>query len=118
MCVRGRIMSKWSARAVYDSIVSNHRDPAVLAKDGNTFELHIYPLTSGSTRKIKLALITPTMWLGSSAAAELPLKMLMDNKADLKPLHIVFKVAEKVWGEPTIAELPMQTLGDWKDSAG
>ncbi|MBN1448069.1 MAG: hypothetical protein JXA28_09070 [Bacteroidetes bacterium] len=118
ICVRGRIMSTWSARAVYDSIVQSHRDPAFLAKDGNTFELHVYPLTSGSTRKIKLVFITPTMWLGNTAAAELPLKMLMDNNAYLKPLHIVFKVVEKVWGEPTIAELPMQPFGDWKDSAG
>ncbi|MDT8324985.1 MAG: VIT domain-containing protein, partial [Bacteroidota bacterium] len=118
ICVRGRIMSTWSARAVYDSIVSSHRDPAFLAKDGNTFELHIYPLTSGSTRKIKLVFITPTMWLGRNAAAELPLKLLMDNNADRKPLHIVFKVAEKVWGEPTITELPMERFGDWKDSAG
>ena len=118
ICVRGRILSTWSARAIYDSIVQSHRDPAFLAKKGNIFELHIYPLTSGSTRKIKLVFITPTMWLGSNAAAELPLKMLMDNKADLKPLRILFKVAEKVWGEPTIAELPMQQFGDWKDSAG
>ncbi len=118
ICVRGRIMSTWSARAVYDSIVQSHRDPAFLAKSGTTFEMHVYPLTSGSTRKIKLVFITPTIWLGSTAAAELPLKMLMDNNAYLKPLHLVFKVAEKVWGEPTIAELPMQPFGDWKDSAG
>jgi hypothetical protein len=118
ICVRGRIMSTWSARAVYDSIVSSHRDPAFLAKDGNIFELHIYPLTSGSTRKIKLVFITPTIWVGSSAAAELPLKMLQDNNADMKPLRIMFKVAENVWGEPTIAELPLQPFGDWVDSAG
>ncbi len=118
ICVRGRIMSTWSARAVYDSIVSSHRDPAFLAKDGSTFELHIYPLASGSTRKIKLMFITPTIWLGNTAAAELPLKLLMDNNADLKPLHLVFKVAEKVWGEPTIEELPTESFGDWKDSAG
>lgn len=118
ICVRGRIMSTWSARAVYDSIVQSHRDPAFLAKAGSTFELHIYPLQSGATRKIKLVFITPTMWVGHTAAAELPLKMLLDNNAVMKPLRIVFKVAEKVWGEPTIAELPMQAFGDWIDSVG
>ncbi|MCB2204602.1 T9SS type A sorting domain-containing protein [bacterium] len=118
ICVRGRIMSTWSARAVYDSIVQSHRDPAFLAKEGNIFELHVYPLTSGSTRQLKLMFITPTLWMGKSAAAELPLKMLMDNNADLKPLNIMFKVADKVWGEPTITELPMQSFGAWTDSAG
>ncbi|MBE0642745.1 MAG: hypothetical protein IH600_01565 [Bacteroidetes bacterium] len=118
ICVRGRILSTWSARAVYDSIVQSHRDPAFLAKAGTTFELHVYPLTSGSTRKLKLVFITPTLWVGNTAAAELPLKMLLNNNAEMKPLHILFKVAEKVWGEPTIAELPMQPFGDWKDSAG
>lgn len=118
ICVRGRILSTWSARAIYDSIVQSHRDPAFLAKAGSTFELHVYPLTSGSTRKIKLVFITPTLWLGNTAAAELPLKMLLDNNAYMKPLRILFKVAEKVWGEPTIAELPMQQFGDWQDSAG
>jgi hypothetical protein len=118
ICVRGRIMSTWSARAVYDSIVQSHRDPAFLAKTGNTFELHVYPFTSGSTRKIKLIFITPTLWLGSNAAAELPLKMLLDNNAGVRPLRLLFKVAEKVWGEPSVAELPAQPFGNWKDSAG
>ena len=118
ICVRGRILSTWSARAIYDSIVQSHRDPAFLAKAGSIFELHVYPMTSGSTRKLKLVFITPTMWLGSSAAAELPLKLLLDNNAQMKPLRIVFKVAEKVWGEPRIAELPTQAFGEWTDSAG
>ncbi|MDX9758231.1 MAG: hypothetical protein RBU27_03640 [Bacteroidota bacterium] len=97
-------MSAWSARAVHDSIVQSYRGPAFLAQAGNIFALHVYPLASGSTRKFMLVFITPTMWLGNTAVAELPLKLLQDNNAEVKPLRSVFNMAENVWGEPTVCE--------------
>lgn len=112
------ILDTWKARAIYDSIVNRKRDPAFLSKTGNTYELHIYPLASGSYRKVRLNFITPTRWLGTEGAAELPLKMLKANNALKKPLQVMFREAQPIWGTPTITELPLQTFTGMRDTSG
>lgn len=115
---QGKILSTWAARKIYDSIVSKHRDPAFLTKNGNIYELHVYPLVPGSFRKIMLNFITPSLWLGKNGTAELPLKMLKDNNAQKKPLQLLFRVVEPTWGNPLIAEMPGQLFGPSTDSIG
>ena len=110
------MLDTWKARSIYDSIVSKHRDPAFLAKNGNIYELHIYPLVSGNFRKIKLNFITPTRWLGNEGVAELPLKMLKDNNATQKPLDILFREIDSLWGKPYFKELGEQTFYNYKDT--
>lgn len=116
--MQAKMLDTWKARAIYDSIVSRKRDPAFLSKNGNIYELHIYPLASGSFRKIKLNFITPTRWFGTDGAAELPLKLLKDNSASKKPVQIIFRQVERIWGEPVVQELPSQTFINLKDSVG
>ena len=115
---QGKILPTWTARHVYDSIVSKHRDPAFLSKSGSLYELHIYPLVSGSIRKIQLNFITSTLWLGKNGSAQLPLKMLKDNYAQIKPLQLLFRVVQPIWGNPSFQELPGQVFGLSKDSIG
>jgi hypothetical protein len=112
------MLDTWTARSIYDSIVSKHRDPAFLSKNGNLYELHIYPLISGRFRKIKMNFITPTRWLGKDGVAELPLKMLQDNNTQTKPLNILFREVHELWGQPAIKELPQQVFGDFRDTSG
>jgi hypothetical protein len=111
-------MDTWTARSIYDSIVSMKRDPAFLTKKGNQYELHIYPLESGKLRKIKLNFITPTRWVGSTAATELPLLMLKSNNNAVKPLEVLFRTKQDMWGEAGINESPDQTFKFLKDTAG
>ena len=111
------MMDTWTARAIYDSVVSNKRDPAFLAKDGNQYELHIYPLTSGSYRKAKLNFITPTKWSGEHATAPLPFAMLNSNNAAAKPLDILFRRTEDVWGTPRVLEADVDFV-DFQDAKG
>ncbi|MBL0177483.1 MAG: T9SS type A sorting domain-containing protein [Ignavibacteria bacterium] len=112
------MLDTWRARAIYDSITSSLHDPAFLAKRGDIYELHIFPLVSGSVRKIKLNFITPTRWLGKLGVAELPLQMLSDNNAAKKPLDVLFRVVEPVWGKPSISELPNANFTGLKDTNG
>lgn len=112
------MLDTWTARAIYDSIVAVKRDPAFLTKTGNQYELHVYPLLSGSFRKIKLNFITPTQWRGTQATASLPLPLLLANNAAKKPLDILFRTQERVWGQPSILEKPdliFQTRPDTLD---
>jgi len=112
------MLDTWTARSIYDSIVSKHRDPAFLSKNGNIYELHIYPLISGKFRKIKMNFITPTRWLGKDGVAELPLKMLKDNNAQIKPVHVLFREVHEICGQPAIKELPQQEFGEFRDTSG
>lgn len=108
----------WTARQIYDSIVVRKHDPAFLAKNGSTYELHIYPLISGQTRKTRINYIVPTQWLGDTGIAQLPYAMLSGNNAQTRPVQIVFKEKENVWGTPSIHELPLLVSKPVLDSAG
>jgi hypothetical protein len=104
--MQARMLSTWAARHIYDSIVTMKRDPAFLSKEGNQYELHIYPLTPGSYRKIKINFITPTKWYSNQAIAEFPIRFLNANNASVKPLEILYRYREDVWGTPKLQEIP------------
>ncbi len=116
--MKAKMFDTWTARHIYDSIVVRGHDPAFLAKNGDTYELHIYPLVSGLFRKAKLNFISPTRWIGNSGSAELPLQFLKANNATTKPLEILFREQVEIWGSPAIAELPQLTFKRVVDTAG
>jgi hypothetical protein len=116
--IKARMYDTWTARHMYDSIVARRYDPAFLAKNGNTYELHVYPLVSGQFRKIKLNFISPTRWIGKNGTAELPLRLLKDNNAQVKPLQILFREQEDLWGSPSISELPELSFIRTIDTSG
>ena len=102
--MQAQMFDTWSARSVYDSIVATKYDPAFLTKTGSQYELKIYPLKSGSRRKVKISYTVPTTWLGEKASTQLPLKLLQSNNSETKPLEILFRTQKDVWGIPKIVE--------------
>jgi len=110
------ILDTWKARAIYDSIVAMKRDPAFLAKKGDQYELHVYPLKAGSSRKIKLNFITPTQWLGKQATAELPFRFLNASNNTVKPLEILFRSKEDIWGQPSVKEFTGEKFSNLQDT--
>ena len=112
------LLDTWTARAIYDSIVVFKRDPAFLTKEGNQYELHIYPLSPGGQRRIKINFITPTKWFGKTATAEIPLKFINSNNASVKPLEVFFKESDNVWGNPSLLELPEANFQQFVDTLG
>lgn len=116
--MQARMFDTWTARGIYDSIVGTKYDPAFLAKTGSQFELRIYPLKSGSYRKVKITFIVPTKWYGNKAVTELPLEMLLANNASQKPLEILFRVQRDIWGSPSIVESPQNKFIEFVDTLG
>ncbi len=116
--MKATVLDVWTARAVYDSIVQKRHDPAFLSQNGSQYELHIYPLSSGSYRKIKLNFISPTQWMGNQATAQLPFLMLRSNNAPTRPLDIMFRTQEPIWGQPVLLEQPENEFGPLADSLG
>jgi hypothetical protein len=112
------MLNTWRARAIYDSITSSLHDPALLQKTGDLYELHVFPLVSGSVRRVKLTFLTPTRWVGKQGYAELPLSLLKGNNAATKPVDVQFRYVEPVWGTPTLTEFPGLAFTPLKDSLG
>jgi hypothetical protein len=116
--MKGIVLDVWTGRHIYDSIVVRKKDPAFLVKSGSHYTLKIYPLVSGKRRKVKINFIAPTRWIGDSATAELPLALLKANTATTKPVRVLFKTGQNVWGIPTIKELPLLQVKSTFDSLG
>ncbi|MBK6680389.1 MAG: hypothetical protein IPG53_10355 [Ignavibacteriales bacterium] len=111
-------LDTWTARSIYDSIVSMKRDPAFLSKKGNQYELHVYPLVSGSIRKIKLNYLVPVNFINNRSLTEIPIKFLQSNNNALKPLKILFRSKDNLWGEPNVYELPGEVFSFIADTMG
>ncbi len=111
-------LDTWTARAIYDSIVSMKKDPAFLSKKGNQYELHVYPLVSGSVRKIKLNYLVPVNFINNRSLTEIPIKFLQSNNNTLKPLKILFRSKGNLWGEPNVYELPGEVFSFIADTMG
>ncbi len=116
--VKAKMFDTWTARHIYDSIVVHRHDPAFLAKNGNSYELHIYPLVSGQFRKIRMNFITPTSWTGNSGFADMPLSFLQASNSTTKPVQLLFRDEEDVWGSPYVRELPNISSERTVDTAG
>ncbi|MCK6614653.1 MAG: T9SS type A sorting domain-containing protein [Ignavibacteriaceae bacterium] len=116
--MKGIILDTWTARGIYDSIVAMKRDPAFLTKRGNQYELKIYPLISGHTRKIKMNIIIPTRWDSANAFAELPLKYLTASGGATLPADLLFRQRLPQWGTPGIPEIPEAVFNPLADTMG
>ncbi len=116
--VQAKMFSTWTARHIYDSIVVTRHDPAFLAKNGNAYELDVYPLASGQFREARIDFISPTQWIGNSGYAELPLSFWKNNNNPVKPVQVFFKEENDIWGVPSIRELPQLSFGSPVDSGG
>jgi len=85
------MMERRSGQHIYDSLSVTKIDPAFLKKDGDQYELHVYPLSSGHTRKVKINFITPAKFSGLTASCEMPLAFLKSS-AGTTPVNFMFRL--------------------------
>ncbi len=114
------MMDRWRAKAIYDSILPRLViDPALLIKTGAQYELHVYPLTSASYRKVKINYLAPVEWNNQQARVELPLGLLNANNTPYdKPLKILFRTRRPIWGEPSLEGVEGITFQSRRDTMG
>jgi hypothetical protein len=116
--MQGVMMNTWKARSIYDSIVVKKHDPALLTVNADQYDLQIYPLLPGGSRRVKITFITPTTWFGNTASAVAPLSLLKSNNSTIKPLQVFFKVTSDVWGVPSLIEIPQANFQNFVDTLG
>ncbi len=100
------IIQQWRAQEIYDSITSFKRDPAFLKVSNNQYDLCIYPLESGSYRKVKINYIAPTKFIGKAPCVDISYKFLACDNNTTTPLKILLRQHNNLWGNPKIPELP------------
>ncbi len=116
--MRGQIMDRWQASNIYEGIVKRRRDPALLLKNGNgQYELRVYPLKGGSSRRVKVTWLEPAIWTENSVSAQLPTQLLQVSNTPLAQLQFMFWPA-KTWWSPRIPALPSLRFHTTTDSSG
>lgn len=113
--IQAKIMDRWTATSIYESIVQRRRDPSILTKVGpRNYELNIYPLMGNQTRKIKLTYLTTTQWSAESVLAQLPVQLL-NLSARAVPLTLIYW-PNQIWKTPGIEEAPTLKFNPGYDS--
>ena len=116
--VQSKIMDRWTASAIYESIVKRRRDPSVLYKDySNNYQLRVYPLSGTSSRKVKVSYLTRNDWTGKSVISPLPVHIIRASK------YLPQNVAVSCWptnvgSKPSILETPDLTGTPQTDTSG
>lgn len=90
--VQSRLLDRWSAWQIYESIVKRRWDPSVLYKDwSNYYHLQVYPLMGNDSRKVRMTFLVPMKWTSRNASCPLPLDMLANSKIPVDKLTILVK---------------------------
>ncbi|MBD3320016.1 MAG: hypothetical protein GF350_02870 [Chitinivibrionales bacterium] len=106
------------AREIYDSVTSFKRDPAFLNVTNNQYELRIYPLQSGSFRKVKIRFIVPVRYIGMEAHVDLPLRFLKSDNSLQTPLQLLVRTDINSPHDISIMELPGMKFSPMSDTLG
>jgi vault protein inter-alpha-trypsin-like protein/flagellar hook capping protein FlgD len=113
--IRAQILDKWTAAAIYDTIVNRRQDPSILFKRGQgRYELNIFPMAGDESRKVKITYLAPTQWNSNKIISALPTNLLQTSKYDISNFHLLTWLDEQ-WENPEIIEfpnIPFQSLSD------
>lgn len=102
--MQAKIIKKSTARHIYDSITSFKRDPAFLNVVDEQYELRVYPLESGKTRKIKMTMMSEIQHIGTVANIYTPCNFLRSNNNSTTRLRILFRYDNRLTYVPKILE--------------
>ena len=116
--VQSKIMDRWTASTIYESIVKRRRDPSVLYKDySNYYQLRVYPLPGTKRRTVKISYLTKNHWTGKSAISPLPVHILRASKY-LPTAFAIRSYPANTSVEPYIPESPGLTGTLQTDTSG
>ncbi|HEY3373036.1 MAG TPA: VIT domain-containing protein, partial [Prolixibacteraceae bacterium] len=100
--VHAKLMDKWTASSIYESIVKRRRDPSIIMKHSATqYELRVFPMAGNETRKVKITYLMPTTWNKTQVVSQIPTAIV--NTSYYKPA--VFPIVtwtDATWTNPQI----------------
>ncbi len=101
--VQAEVLDISKARQTYEDIVDRNRDPSILYSKGNSnYQIRIFPLFKGETRKIKITYLCPTDWDSESITTWLPTSILQTGSEPLDKVRIIH-IPNSDWQNPQIS---------------
>ena len=91
-----------NAIETYEDIVDRNRDPSILyKKEISNYQIRIYPLTSGESRKIKISYLCPAEWTNEEVSTWIPTEIFTTSNFPLEHAKIITIDNEK-WLNPRL----------------
>ena len=88
--IRAKILDKWTAGRIYEDIVDRRQDPSILYKLGpNRFQLRVYPLFAGDSRKLKITYLVPNFWTSEKVLSTMPSHILNLSNAPIEDAKLL-----------------------------
>jgi len=101
--IQGKLIDRWSASEIYEDIVNRRRDPSILYKQWEgQYQLRVYPMKKGETRKVKITYLVPVDWSGGQVECPIPSDLLMTSSTD-PDLHVL-TWDEAGFGQPSFSD--------------
>lgn len=114
--IRGKIMDKWTAAAIYEDIVRRRRDPSILYKrEAGNYELRIFPMAGNESRKVKITYLAPTQWTRDKVFSALPTNLLRTSFYPVAKFYLLTWL-DSDWQNPSLAEFPNIQFTSYNDS--
>ncbi len=101
--LQAKIIDRWSASRVYESIVNRRRDPSILYKNWQTsYELRIFPMAAKESRKVKLSFLLPANWNKKSVNTSFFSSNLLLSKYPIENIEVNAKLSSE-WKNPALS---------------
>lgn len=108
--VQAYIVERNRANLIYETIVSRRQDPSILYKNSKTqYELRVYPLMHGGTRKVKISYLLPAVWSADEVTATLPWQLLNCSRTPLSQIQLLIHQNNE-WKNPHLPQFPNTIL--------
>jgi hypothetical protein len=79
--IKGKILDRWTASAIYEGYVRRRTDPSILFKNGvNQYELKVFPMAGNQKRRVKISYLVPARWSREKIYASLPTGLLKASR--------------------------------------
>ncbi len=99
---RAKIIDRWTASQVYESIVKRRKDPSLLMKNSPTdYEFRIFPMAGNEVRTVKLTFLIPNNWEQNTAGIELPFNLFENSKIPLTKVKLQL-FGTNTWKNPQL----------------
>jgi Ca-activated chloride channel family protein len=77
--VEAAVLDRWTASMIYEGIVNRRRDPLIMFKNGNSFEMRLYPFIKNTPRKFILKYMIPNVFSGNNIKADFPMDQILPS---------------------------------------
>lgn len=113
--VKAEVYDISKAILTYEEIVDRNRDPSILyKKEDSNYQIRIYPLRGGESRKIKITYLCPTKWTSEAVSTWIPTDIFNTSNYPLEHIKII-AVEDEDWKNPRLEGAPDVTFSQGID---